>query len=92
MINDKLKKENNMKDYKVGDVTPDGFEIMDVEHITCYKKRARVEITAEIPLVDTPSVQPGTKGYLYIQSEQFTWIETDDGQKLRLKDSEYEFI
>jgi hypothetical protein len=72
-------------DYKIGDKTPDGWEITSVYHKPIYTFRKRIKIT------NNHKNYNGMLGYYYLDS-RFKWVELDDGSRIKLLESEFEYI
>jgi hypothetical protein len=81
-----------MENYKVGDITPNGFQIVSVNYKPQYKMRKRIKITCDYIWCRNEQLDyKGVMGYYYFDSG-FKWIETDDGKQLKLKEDEFEFV
>jgi hypothetical protein len=74
-------------EYKVGDITGNGFEVVDVYHKPMYKMRKRVTINEEV--WDEKYV--GESGWLCIEAG-FKWVELDNfpNEQIKFRDVEYE--
>jgi hypothetical protein len=73
------------KDYKIGDITPDGWEVISVNYTPQYTMRKRIIITTDYNNLK------GVLGYCYFLSNTI-WIETDDGKILKLREDEFEYV
>jgi len=73
-----------MEDYKKGDKTPDGWEVVSVNYRPQYKMRERIRITTDYNNLND------VFGYYYFDSGH-KWVETDDGKQLKLKEDEFEY-
>jgi hypothetical protein len=81
-----------MEDYKVGDITPNGFEVVSVRYKPEYKMRKRVRIICDYIWCRNEKLDyKGVMGYYYFDSG-YNWVETDDGKQLLLKEYEFEFV
>jgi len=74
--------------YKKGDITPEGWEIVEVYNKPIYTMRRRVKITTNHSNLN------GTLAYYYLYDHpRDNKIISDDGKYcFKLKDNEYEFI
>jgi len=81
-----------MNDYKVGDITPDGFEIFEVEYVPHYKMRKRIMITNFEG--STEKIKNGNMGYYVINDQygQYGTVFLDNGIHARLSKDIFIFI
>jgi len=73
--------------YKTGDITPNGFEVIELRLKPVYKMRKRITIKKNV----FNKKYAGKKGWVYTDSEfGITWYELDKfpGQMLRFRDIE----
>ena len=77
-----------MNMYNVGDITSNGWEIVEVVTEPSYIMRKRVRITTNYMDLN------GKHGYLYLYPDgpQFNRVFTEDGESYKLNPKEYEFI
>jgi len=75
-----------MKDYKVGDITPNKWEVVGISYNPQYKMRRRIRITTEY----FPNLM-GLMGYYYFDNHYY-WVETDCGKKIKLREDEFEYV
>lgn len=77
-----------MNMYNVGDITSNGWEIVEVVTKPSYIMRKRVRITTNYMDLN------GKLGYLYSYPDgpQFNRVFTEDGESYKLTPKEYEFI
>lgn len=75
--------------YKRGDITTNGFEVVELRLKPIYKMRKRIKIKKNI----FNKKYAGKKGWIYSDSEYGTWYELDDFPKkqLRFRDIECEY-
>lgn len=75
-----------MNNYKKGDITKNGWEVVDVILTPQYKMRKRITINNQT------SKYNGEKGWWYIYNK-FNWVELDDypNKQLRFKESELNY-
>lgn len=78
-----------MDDYKVGDITPDGFEIFEVEYVPHYKMRKRIMITNFEG--SSEKIKNGDMGY-YVINDQYGTVFLDNGIHARLSKNQFIFI
>ncbi len=78
-------------DDKVGDITPGGFEVYEIEYTPRYKLRKRILITSDTLSVGGKNLK-GVFGYYYNNSPGFYWVQLDDGNSLKLREDEFEFV
>ena len=78
-----------MDDYKIGDVTPEGFEIFEVEYIPHYKMRKRIMITNFEG--SSEKIKNGDMGYYEVDGP-YDFIHLDNGIRARLSKNQFIFI
>jgi hypothetical protein len=76
-----------MKDYKEGDITPNGWEVVSVNYRPQYKMKKRIKI-----ITDYDNLKDVLAYYYFDSGSGFKWIETDGGRQLRLREEEFEFV
>ena len=74
-----------MEQYKVGDFTPEGYEVMAVNITPSYKLRRKIKIT------NPNLINCGEVAYYY-SDQSYNWVELADGQHLKLFSNEFEFV
>ena len=76
-----------MSNYKKGDITQNGWEVLDVVMKTIYKMRKRVTINDDA--LEHNEQYIGKKGWWYFNG-RFNWVELDDypGKQFRFRELE----
>ena len=76
-----------MSNYKKGDITQNGWEVLDVVMKTIYKMRKRVTINDDALEYNEQYI--GKKGWWYLNG-RFNWVELDDYPGIQFRFRELE--
>jgi len=81
--------EFKLVDCKVGDVTPNGFEIVEIYSKPVYKMRKRIQIKDNV--YDKTLI--GQKGYLYCDGpHSYIQLDGDEHKTYKFRDTEYDAV
>ena len=76
--------------YKEGDITKTGWEVISVTMLPIYTMRKRITVNDEVPESNKEYV--GKQGWYYV-SNGFKWVELDDhpNKRLQFRDVELDY-
>lgn len=75
--------------YNIGDITTNGWEVVDKQIKYIYKFRRKIKIISDIK-IDGENLKNKIL-YLYLDAP-FTFAETKKGRQFKIRESEYKFV